>query len=164
MPHPVWLIVHKSTTPKRLTSAIKRPYPVLLENDDLQKRKFYFVLNDDRELLYERINKRVDEMMKEGLAEEAKKLYDMHLDPDLTALAGIGYKEIFKAFDGEMTMDEASELIKRHSRNYAKRQLTWFRREKDVIVINIDKFKRKKEEIAKWIEEQCMKRWGFFVL
>lgn len=104
----------------------------------------YFVLNDDRELLYNRIDKRVDLMMDAGLLEEVKALLEMGAKKGMTSMDGIGYKEIISYLEGEYSLDEAVELIKKNSRNYAKRQLTWFRREKEVIWL--DKTVYKSEE------------------
>ena len=92
----------------------------------------YFVLNDDRGLLYNRIEKRVDIMMKAGLLDELKMLLAMGCKPGMTSMDGIGYKEIISYLDGNISLEDAVELIKKNSRNYAKRQLTWFRREKEV--------------------------------
>ena len=93
-------------------------------------------LNDDRERLYTRINNRVDKMVEQGLIEEVKSLYPDKLS--LTAKAAIGYKELFSYFDGEITLDEAIAKIKQVSRNYAKRQLTWFRNKEYVKIVDID--------------------------
>lgn len=85
-------------------------------------------LNTDRELLYERINYRVDLMMEEGLEPEARKLWEaLGPEPEAQSTKGIGYRELFPYFNEESTIEEAIELIKRNSRRYAKRQLTWFR-------------------------------------
>lgn len=92
----------------------------------------YFVLNDDRGLLYNRIDKRVDIMMKAGLLDEVKMLLAMGCKSGMTSMDGIGYKEIISYLDGNISLEDAVELIKKNSRNYAKRQLTWFRREKEV--------------------------------
>ena len=92
----------------------------------------YFVLNDDRGLLYNRIDKRVDIMMNAGLLDEVKMLLAMGCKPGMTSMDGIGYKEIISYLDGNISLEDAVELIKKNSRNYAKRQLTWFRREKEV--------------------------------
>lgn len=92
----------------------------------------YFVLNNDRDILYDRINKRVDIMMEAGLLDEVKMLLSLGCKPGMTSMDGIGYKEIISYLDGNLTLEEAVELIKKNSRNYAKRQLTWFRREKEV--------------------------------
>ena len=85
----------------------------------------YFVVNRSRESLYERINLRVDEMMKEGLLDEAKSLFK---ERNLRALQTVGYQELFEFIEGTYTLEEAINKIKQHSRNYAKRQLTWFRK------------------------------------
>ncbi len=93
----------------------------------------YFVLNDDRQLLYNRIDKRVDAMIDAGLVEEVQNLVTSGVTKGMTSMDGIGYKEILRSMDGELSLRDAIELIKKNSRNYAKRQLTWFRREKEVI-------------------------------
>ena len=93
----------------------------------------YFVLNDEREHLYARINQRVDLMMEEGLVEEVQKLKEMGCDSALVSMQGLGYKEILSYLEGECTLDEAVYKIKRDTRHFAKRQITWFKRERDVI-------------------------------
>lgn len=100
----------------------------------------YFVLNNKRELLYSRINKRVDKMIEQGLVKEVEYLLDKGYDRQLTSMQGIGYKEIAAYIDGEVPLEEAVELIKKNTRHFAKRQLTWFRREKDVTMVNWDDF------------------------
>ncbi len=100
----------------------------------------YFVLTDDRTRLYQNIDKRVDMMLAEGLVEEVKKLLDMGCKRESTAMQGLGYKEIISYLLGEITLEEAVYLIKRDTRHFAKRQLTWFRRERDVIWVEKDKF------------------------
>lgn len=91
---------------------------------------------ENREVLYERINRRVDIMLEEGLLEEAKEFFAS--EKSSTAKQAIGYKELKPYFDGVMTLDEATEKLKRETRRYAKRQLTWFRRNKNINWINID--------------------------
>lgn len=93
----------------------------------------YFVLTDDRKHLYDRIDYRVDLMMKKGLVDEVKKLYDMGYHKDMVSMQGLGYKELLSYLDGECSLEEAVYIIKRETRHFAKRQLTWFRRERDVI-------------------------------
>lgn len=93
----------------------------------------YFVLNDERENLYARINQRVDLMMEEGLVEEVRKLKEMGCDSAMVSMQGLGYKEILSHLEGEYTLDEAVYKIKRDTRHFAKRQITWFKRERDVI-------------------------------
>jgi tRNA dimethylallyltransferase len=101
----------------------------------------YIGLNMEREKLYERINVRVDKMFEAGLVEEVKKLKEMGYNKDMTSMKGIGYKEIFDYLDGLYTLEEVKEVIKQNTRRYAKRQLTWFRREKDIYWVNVDEFK-----------------------
>lgn len=99
-------------------------------------RYCYFVLNDEREQLYRRIEERVDQMLEEGLVEEVRRLMDQGCRRDMVSMQGLGYKEILDYLAGETSMEEAVYRIKRDTRHFAKRQLTWFRREKDVIWIN----------------------------
>lgn len=96
----------------------------------------YFVLNEDREQLYRKIDQRVDAMVEKGLVEEVRKLKEMGYQRELVSMQGLGYKEILAYLDGECTLEEAVFLIKRDTRHFAKRQLTWFRRERDVIWID----------------------------
>ena len=93
---------------------------------------FYYVLNTDRTVLYERIEKRIDEMMEEGLVEEVRQLQAMGCRRDSVAMQGLGYKEILAYLNGEMSLETAVNILKRDTRHFAKRQLTWFRRERDV--------------------------------
>lgn len=100
----------------------------------------YFVLTDDRTHLYERIEKRVDLMMEQGLLDEVKKLKAMGYHRDMVSMQGLGYKEILDALDGKITLDEAVLKIKKETRHFAKRQLTWFKRERDVIWFDKEKY------------------------
>ena len=113
------------------------------------------VLNRDREVLYERINKRVDLMMENNLIDEVKHLLDIGYDKNLISMQGIGYKEIVKYLEGEYSLDEAIEIIKRDSRRYAKRQITWFKRYKESKWFDLDKYDNSeilKEDILNYIE------------
>lgn len=92
----------------------------------------YFVLNHDRSVLYERIEKRIDIMLEQGLVEEVDNLLKRGYDKSLVSMQGLGYKEIIPYIEGECTLEEAIYILKRDTRHFAKRQLTWFRREKDV--------------------------------
>ena len=112
----------------------------------------YFVLNDLRENVYDRINQRVDIMVKNGLVEEVTQLVNEGYIRNLVSMQGLGYKEIIDALNGEITMDEAIYRIKLETRHFAKRQLTWFRREKDVIFLNKNEFNYEKEAILKYIK------------
>ncbi len=100
----------------------------------------YIALNMDRKDLYEKINNRVDIMFQNGLVEEVKDILEMGYNKDLIALKAIGYKEIIMYLENEITLEEASEMIKKGSRNYAKRQLTWFRRDNRIKWINVDEY------------------------
>ena len=111
-----------------------------INKDSSSSAKYNFIIfglnSTNREFLYERINKRVDEMIYAGLIEEARALHKENLS--MTALQAIGYKELFSYFNGYCTIEEAVEEIKKSSRNYAKRQITWFKKELNVTWIPID--------------------------
>ncbi len=96
----------------------------------------YFVLNDDRANLYYRIDKRVDQMINEGLVTEVESLKNKGCHKDMVSMQGLGYKEIFEYLEGDITLEEAVYKIKRDTRHFAKRQITWFKREKQVIWID----------------------------
>ena len=113
----------------------------------------YFVLNDHRELLYERIDKRVDEMVTEGLIEEVQKLKNMGYNRSFVSMQGLGYKEILSYLDGEISLEEAVYILKRDTRHFAKRQITWFKREKEVIWVNKPEFNYDNEKILDFMQE-----------
>lgn len=92
----------------------------------------WFGIDWDRDVLYDRINRRVDVMLEKGLLDEVKWLLDKGYDRSSTAMQGIGYKEFFDYFDAKISLEDALEIVKMNSRRYAKRQLTWFRRNKDI--------------------------------
>jgi tRNA dimethylallyltransferase len=115
---------------------------------------YYFVLTMDREKLYSRINYRVDKMLEDGLIEEVIKLKKMGYTSDMQAMKGIGYKEILFYLDGKITLTEAIDKIKQGTRNYAKRQLTWFRKDDRVNWINKDEFDSEEEIIEYIINRQ----------
>ncbi|MDR2547696.1 MAG: tRNA (adenosine(37)-N6)-dimethylallyltransferase MiaA [Lachnospiraceae bacterium] len=96
----------------------------------------YFVLNDHRERIYENINLRVEQMMEKGLLQEVEKLREMGLNDEMVSMQGLGYKEILACLGGKCDLDTAVTLIKRDTRRFAKRQLTWYRREREVIWLN----------------------------
>lgn len=123
----------------------------------------YFVLNDDRTLLYERIEKRVDAMVEEGLLEEVKALKELGCHRGQTSMQGLGYKEILDYLDGEISLEDAIYLIKRDTRHFAKRQLTWFRREKHVIWLDRTTFPKENQEeaILHYALEQIQEKLGF---
>ncbi|MBQ8279388.1 MAG: tRNA (adenosine(37)-N6)-dimethylallyltransferase MiaA [Roseburia sp.] len=107
----------------------------------------YFVLTDERAKLYERIDKRVDIMVEKGLVDEVKKLKDMGYHREMVSMQGLGYKEILDYLDGKLTLEEAIYIIKRETRHFAKRQLTWFRREHDVIWFDKEAYNHSEDAI-----------------
>ena len=116
-------------------------YPISQHNQNQRQKKAaydhcYFVLNDDRAVLYQKIDERVDAMLANGLVKEVEALKERGYHKDMVSMQGLGYKEILAYLDGECSFDEAVYLIKRDTRRFAKRQLTWFRREENVIWIN----------------------------
>lgn len=113
----------------------------------------YFVLTDDRARLYQRIDKRVDQMLAQGLLEEVRGLKDRGLTKEMVSMQGLGYKEILSYLDGETDLERALYLIKRDTRHFAKRQLTWFKREKDVIWVDRQQFSTE-ADILKFLIEQ----------
>lgn len=109
---------------------------------------YYFVLTMDRAKLYHRIDLRVDLMLEQGLVEEVRKLKEMGLTKNDVSMQGLGYKEILAYLDGEMTFEEAVYTVKRDTRHFAKRQMTWFRREPDAVWIDCDPDRRTAEDIV----------------
>ena len=135
------------------------------EHNEEQKQKespycsAYFVLNDERSILYDRIDRRVDQMIRDGLVDEVFRLKEMGYTRDLVSMQGLGYKELFPYLAGECTLEEAVYIIKRDTRHFAKRQLTWFRREKDVIWLNKPDFDYDEEKILSYM----LDRWNEIV-
>lgn len=126
---------------KRVIRAIeyyKQTGTLISEHNETERMKespydfTYFVLNDDRKNLYARIDQRVDQMIQEGLVDEVQKLKADGCSRELVSMQGLGYKEILSYLDREITLEEAVYLIKRDTRHFAKRQITWFKRERDV--------------------------------
>ena len=113
----------------------------------------YFVLNDDRERIYERINGRVDLMMAQGLVEEVRALRESGCRKEMVSMQGLGYKELLSYLEGETSMEEAVYLIKRDTRHFAKRQLTWFRREKEVIWVDKTVFEHDSQKILNFMQD-----------
>ena len=130
---------------KRILKALEvslqtgKPYSSFLLGNK-KERDFEIIkigLQRDRAELYERINIRVDQMVEEGLVDEAQQFYK---DRSLNSLNTVGYKELFEHFDGTITLEKAIELIKRNSRHYAKRQISWFARDKEIVWFNPENF------------------------
>lgn len=116
----------------------------------------YFVLNDDRQKLYKKIDQRVDMMLANGLVEEVKALRDKGYHRGMVSMQGLGYKEILSWLDGELSYDEAVYRIKRDTRHFAKRQLTWFRRERDVIWINKQDYDYQEDQLLAVLIEKSI--------
>lgn len=137
------------------------------EHNEAQQKKespyngAYFVLNDEREYLYQRIDARVDTMLEEGLLEEVKALKAMGLSRGMVSMQGLGYKELLSYLEGELSFSEAVRILKRDTRHFAKRQLTWFRRERDVIWLNQPDFQYDQERILERILE-VLKQKGIY--
>lgn len=132
--------IHKNDV-KRVMRAIERARSGFEKDKKTPIKEYnstWFAIDIDREKLYNRINARVDTMLDSGLLEEVKRVIMPVRDKCTTSLAGIGYKEVLMYLDGFISYDEMSELIKKRSRNYAKRQLTWFRRNKDIHWLNAE--------------------------
>lgn len=107
----------------------------------------YFVLNDDRQKLYHQIDRRVDLMIEAGLVDEVQALKDMGCTSSMVSMQGLGYKEILAYLDGVLSLDDAIYRIKRDTRHFAKRQITWFKREKDVIWVDKPDFDYDEEKM-----------------
>ena len=152
-------IIHANNI-KRVIRALeyykKTGKPISEHNEEQHQRTSpydfkYFVLTDDRGVLYSRIDKRVDAMIKEGLEDEVRALLTMNIDRSATSMQGLGYREMIGYLDGEYDLDRAVYLIKRNTRHFAKRQLTWFRREKDVRWIDKKLYGRDDERVLEEI-------------
>lgn len=111
----------------------------------------YFVLNDDRARLYARIEQRIDEMLAAGLLKEVIRLKEMGCCRSMVSMQGLGYKEMLAYLDGEYSFQEAVDILKRDTRHFAKRQITWFKRERDVIWMNRNEYGYKDEQILEMI-------------
>lgn len=132
------------------------------EHNEKEKQKespynfAYFVLTNERKILYERIDKRVDNMVKHGLIQEVTSLYEKGYNKNLLSMQGLGYKEVLDYLDGACTLDEAVYILKRDTRHFAKRQITWFKREKEVIWV--DKREKSEEEILLFLLQELKKK------
>lgn len=137
-------VIHHNNT-KRVIRALEFFHDngfKISEHNKLQQEKespykyCFFVLTDERTLLYKRIDERVDNMLEEGLVEEVEFLHKKGYTKDMVSMQGLGYKEILDFLNNETSLDNAIYRIKRDTRHFAKRQITWFKREKNVIWIN----------------------------
>lgn len=119
----------------------------------------YYVLNTNRDELYQRIDRRVDVMLEQGLLDEVKRLKEMGCTRELVSMQGLGYKELLAYLDGECSLEEAVFILKRDTRHFAKRQLTWFRREREVRWLNLPDFGQDRERVLEHIVEE-IKQWN----
>ena len=118
----------------------------------------YFVLNDRRECLYERIDQRVDQMIRNGLVQEVQTLKERGCTKQMVSMQGLGYKEIFSYLEGDCSLEEAVYIIKRDTRHFAKRQLTWFKRERDVIRVQKDELNYDDKKLLQSLLESIKER------
>lgn len=153
--------IHENNT-KRVIRALefykKTGSKISLHNEEERKKEscyqfVYFVLSHDRKVLYDRINQRVDKMIKAGLIKEVERLAKEGYTKDMVSMQGIGYKEVFDYLEGRQSLEETTERIKKDTRHFAKRQLTWFRREKEVTMINRQDFRGEDEILAFMLEK-----------
>ena len=156
--------IHANNT-KRVIRALeffeKTGSPISAHNEEQRQKDspyafLYAVLSRDRAVLYERIDRRVDIMMEQGLVEEVRGLMEQGCTRQMVAMQGLGYKEIIDYLDGKLSLEEAVYIIKRDTRHFAKRQMTWFRREKDVTFVEMDG--RQEAEVLQEILEQLRQR------
>lgn len=140
---------------KRLIRFLNKKDTTMPECNLLYNNVYFIGLTTDRETLYNRINKRVLEMLDAGLEEEVKTFYDAKINSKALNTA-IGYKELYKYFNNEITREEATLLIKKNSRHYAKRQYTWFKNQMDITWFNTDfaNFSNTVNEVIKYIDEK----------
>ena len=155
--------IHKNNV-KRVIRAIEMAKNVKLKSIHMSEEKerikneknkydfLVFCIEQEREYLYNRINLRVDLMLKDGILDEAKKVYDMKLPEDNTCMQAIGYKEFFPYFEGKISLEEAVDTLKKETRHYAKRQMTWFNNKLECIKLDGSKTKNELvDEILKFI-------------
>lgn len=137
--------------------------PISTHNEEQMQKESpyhfaYFVLNRDRSVLYKRIDKRVDLMIEEGLLEEVRELKEKGYTKKLVSMQGLGYKEILDYLDGECSLEAAIYRLKRDTRHFAKRQLTWFRRERETIFVEKENFLSDEEILSYMVEKLREKR------
>lgn len=158
--------IHFNNT-KRVIRALeyyKENHIPISEHNEKERQKesayndLYIVLTDEREHLYQNIDRRVDLMVEKGLVQEVKALKDMGCTKDMVSMQGLGYKEILDYLDGHSTMEEAIDKIKLETRHFAKRQLTWFRREKNVFWVDKSEFEYKEDVILGHILKELERR------
>ena len=133
--------------------------PISQHNEEQRQKESpynlaYFVLNDDRSRLYERIDARIDQMLDEGLIDEVKALKEMGYHKGMVSMQGLGYKEILSYLDGTWSLEEAVYVLKRDTRHFAKRQITWFKRERDVRWLELEQFQNDRKKVLEHILDE----------
>lgn len=138
------------------TSGVKKSEMIERQEHQLIYDVVLIGLTDERDVLYERINQRVDCMFETGLVEEVKSLYDQGISQMAQSIRAIGYKELYDYFNGSITLEECKDLIKRNSRRYAKRQYTWFNNQMDVkwFKVNVKQFSNTIDEVESFLKEK----------
>ena len=159
--------IHKNNR-KRVIRALEYYHqtgePISVHNEREKNRKspyqfLYFVLTDDRKHLYGRIDKRVDQMLEEGLLEEVRALKLSGCTKDMVSMQGLGYKEMLAFLDGDYeNLEKAVEDLKKNTRHFAKRQLTWFRRERDVIWLDKSEFGYDEKKLLHKMKSLCLEK------
>lgn len=159
-------IIHENNV-KRVIRALEffeeTGTPISEHNEEQREKESpynfcYFVLNDDREKLYSNIDRRVDIMFETGLVEEVKKLHFKGYTKNMVSMQGLGYKEVLDYLNGEISLERAVYLIKRDTRHFAKRQLTWFRREKTVTWVDKQQFNYDETAILDFMIKQLKEK------
>ena len=159
-------IIHENNV-KRVIRALEffeeTGTPISEHNEEQREKESpynfcYFVLNDDREKLYSNIDRRVDIMFETGLVEEVKKLHFKGYTKNMVSMQGLGYKEVLDYLNGEISLERAAYLIKRDTRHFAKRQLTWFRREKTVTWVDKQQFNYDETAILDFMIKQLKEK------
>jgi len=154
---------------KRVIRAIEFYYQTgnkISEHNEKERQKespynfLYFVLNTERAVLYENINRRVDSMMEQGLLQEVRALAAMGCTKEMVSMKGLGYKEMLNYLDGQYTLEEAVSILKRDTRHFAKRQLTWFQREKEVRWIYLPDYENRIDLVLETLLSYIKKEMG----
>ncbi|MGL5437469.1 MAG: tRNA (adenosine(37)-N6)-dimethylallyltransferase MiaA [Lachnospiraceae bacterium] len=133
--------------------------PISVHNREEREKQspyqfYYYVLNCERSLLYQRIEQRIDQMMEQGLLDEVSRLRQSGCTRDMVSMQGLGYKEMLDYLDGQCSLEEAVYILKRDTRHFAKRQITWFKRERDVRWLNLEDFGHDREAVLSHILEE----------
>ena len=148
---------------KRIIRALEVFYttqkPIWQFNSENKKREYHFIqygLRWNRDMLYQRINLRVDKMIEDGLVEETRKILELGYDKNLNSLNTVGYKEVIKFISGEISLEKAIYLTKRNTRRFAKKQMTWFNKDKRILWIDAEN--KSEEELADLILKDFYER------